>query len=235
MVLESGEVVVTNSGNGANSTNTAAVTNASNNTLVQTNQAVVNNNLNLSANTGGNSASRNTGGDNTITTGDATIVANIMNFVNNNIAGSGRLFITVVNVFGSWRGNFFGPGQEKAATEVLTQGAEPAAPPAAGRGGLAAVESTANQEDTTEVVEVVEPVSSPRLAARLARLNFGSSIINSQLESNEAVPQAVAAGSQAVFGSASAKKVIHVNLAWLMLLAPVMAVSLYTWRRKVKI
>ena len=64
------------------------------------------NNVDLYANTGGNSASRNTGGDNSITTGDATIVANIINFVNTNISGNGRLFVNVVNVFGSWFGDF---------------------------------------------------------------------------------------------------------------------------------
>jgi hypothetical protein len=35
----------------------------------------------------------------------------MVNFVNNNITGGGKLFVTVVNVFGSWLGNFVPPGQ----------------------------------------------------------------------------------------------------------------------------
>ena len=65
----------------------------------------------MSANTGNNTSSFNTGGDSNIQTGDANIVANIVNFVNNNISGNGKLFVTVVNVFGSWMGDFVTPGQ----------------------------------------------------------------------------------------------------------------------------
>lgn len=109
---DSGEISVSNLGNGADSSNNASYGGQVNNTLVQNNNASVVNNLDLSANTGGNSASRNTGGDSSISTGDASIVANIVNFVNNNIAGDGKLFVTVVNVFGSWVGDFVTPGSE---------------------------------------------------------------------------------------------------------------------------
>lgn len=112
IVNEFGEITAVNSGNGADSQNSSSVSQTSNNTLSQTNTANIVNNVNLSANTGGNSASKNTGGDSSITTGDANIVANIVNFVNNNISG-GRLYVTVVNVFGSWIGDFITPGSEK--------------------------------------------------------------------------------------------------------------------------
>jgi hypothetical protein len=115
MVGENGEIIAMNSGNGSGSTNTANVTSVNNDTTVQTNNANIVNNLNLSANTGGNETSKNTGGNNSIVTGDANIIANIVNFVNNNIAGNGRLFVTVVNVFGSWMGNLVTPGQQQAA------------------------------------------------------------------------------------------------------------------------
>ena len=115
-VNDAGEVAVTNSGNGAGSTNTGTVNQTTNNTTEQTNTANIVNNVDLSANTGGNSASRNTGGNNSITTGDASIIANIVNFVNNNISGGGMLFVNVVNVFGSWLGDFVGPGQHKDKT-----------------------------------------------------------------------------------------------------------------------
>ena len=112
-VDDGGNISVTNSNNGADTVNNATVNETSQNTLTQTNTAKIDNNLNLSANTGGNSASKNTGGDSSITTGDASIVANIVNFVNTNITSTGRLFVTVVNVFGSWLGDFVAPGQTK--------------------------------------------------------------------------------------------------------------------------
>jgi hypothetical protein len=117
-VADNGNVLI--EGNGANSQNTTGVSQTSSQTVAQNNHIVLNNNLDLTANTGGNNASKNTGGNSEIMTGDATIIANVVNFVNNNIAHGGKVFITVVNVFGSWIGDFVTPGQEKnlaAATE----------------------------------------------------------------------------------------------------------------------
>lgn len=120
IVGENGAITVKNSGNGEGSTNTINIESQDNDTITQVNNANIVNNVNLSANTGGNSASRNTGGDSTITTGDASVVASIVNFVNNNIVGSGRLFVNVINVFGSWLGNFIAPGyQEENSSNPL--------------------------------------------------------------------------------------------------------------------
>ena len=115
VVNADGTITVANSGNGAGSTNNNDVSNTSSNTLVQTNNADVNNNIQLAATTGNNNANRNTNGDNTITTGDANVVANLVNFINNNIAGDANVVITIVNVLGSWTGNFVGPDQEQEA------------------------------------------------------------------------------------------------------------------------
>lgn len=112
-VEENGEITAVNSGNGADSTNNATVNSNTSNTVVQNNDANIVNNVNLFANTGGNEASRNTGGNSHITTGDARVIANIINFVNNNITGGGKIMVTVVNVFGSWLGDFVAPGQTK--------------------------------------------------------------------------------------------------------------------------
>ncbi len=112
-VNDAGEISVSNIGNGSGSTNSGTINQTSNTTTVQTNDTVVTNTLNLSANTGGNTANKNTGGDTSIKTGDANVIANIVNFVNNNIIGNGKLYVTVVNVFGSWTGNFFTPGTKK--------------------------------------------------------------------------------------------------------------------------
>ncbi len=108
-----GEITASNGSNGSGSTNTANTSSTTNNTTSQKNSADINNTLHLTANTGGNKANDNTGGSSTIKTGDANIIANLVNFVNNNISGNGKLVVTVVNVFGSWIGDFVSPGQKK--------------------------------------------------------------------------------------------------------------------------
>lgn len=60
------------SGNGKKSDNEVNVTNANNTTVTQTNTASINLNIKSKANTGGNKANGNTGGDVKVKTGDAT-------------------------------------------------------------------------------------------------------------------------------------------------------------------
>lgn len=110
-VDENGDVVATNSGNGSGSTNTADASVSNTNNTTQDNKINLVNNVNLTANTGGNKASDNTGGASQIQTGDANVVANIVNFVNNNIVGEGKLFVTIVNILPGkqWIGNFITP------------------------------------------------------------------------------------------------------------------------------
>src|SRR5207302_1372091 len=83
-VNSNGEITATNNGNGDSSQNLASASQNSNTSTTQQNTAHVVNTLDLSANTGSNNASRNTGGNNSITTGDAKVIANLVNFVNNN-------------------------------------------------------------------------------------------------------------------------------------------------------
>jgi len=109
---ENGVMEVKNVGNGAGSENSGTLTVEDGESVTQLNDAKVVNNITLDANTGGNSASKNVGGDNMIKTGDADVKLTLMNFVNNNFVG-GRVFLTVVNVFGSWMGDLVGPGAEK--------------------------------------------------------------------------------------------------------------------------
>lgn len=110
-VTPDGTILAQNTGNGAGSTNTANVTNTNTTSTTQVNDANVVNNLTLVANTGKNDASYNTGGNSTVATGDANIMANILNFVNNNISG-GKVMVSVINVFGSWMGSFVPAGEE---------------------------------------------------------------------------------------------------------------------------
>ena len=114
VVAPDGSILAKNTGNGAGSTNTATVTNNNSTTTTQTNTANVTNNITLDANSGKNTASYNTGGASSIKTGDANVMANILNFVNNNFVG-GKVVVSVVNVFGSWLGSFVPPGGEAPA------------------------------------------------------------------------------------------------------------------------
>lgn len=77
---------LTVAGNGVNSTNNVTVNNSSATVVNQTNNANIKNNVSSNANTGGNDASFNTGGDVKIKTGDAVAKTNISNAVNLNKA-----------------------------------------------------------------------------------------------------------------------------------------------------
>ena len=218
-VNEAGEITAVNSGNGAGSTNNANITQETNNTTVQTNTANITNNLDLSANTGGNSASRNTGGDSSIETGDASIIANLVNFVNNNITGGGKLFVTVINVFGSWVGDFLPPGFSKPEVpEALADespdgvGGLPAQPSSNSNGNTHSSNDesggdSSSDENTSSFTGDIGP-----LAASIISQFTGSSF-----------PQIAGTGVEAETfrEEIAAKKVININLAWLLLLIPV--------------
>lgn len=118
-----GDVTAQNIGNGSDSQNTISTTQSANNNTIQNNIAKILNNINLISNTGGNSTSSNTGGNTAVKTGDANVIANLVNFVNNNIVGSGKLTVVTINVFGKWVGNFLSPGAHKNSlqTETVTE------------------------------------------------------------------------------------------------------------------
>ncbi len=99
-----------NSTTGADSTNQASADSTTNTSITQNNQAQVQNNVVINADTGHNSASGNTG-DGAVTTGDVNVMSNVVNYVNNNILG-GKVVIAFINVFGSWTGNVVTPGHK---------------------------------------------------------------------------------------------------------------------------
>ena len=70
------------SGNGSGSDNTITAQSTTTTTVTQTNDAQVTNNVAANADTGNNSASQNTGGDASITTGDISTQTNIQNTAN---------------------------------------------------------------------------------------------------------------------------------------------------------
>lgn len=219
-VNDAGEITVVNSGNGSGSTNTTNVNSQNNNTTVQTNTATVTNTLDLSANTGKNSTSKNTGGNNSIVTGDANIMANIVNFVNNNIIGGGTLFVTVINVFGSWFGDFVGPGITKPKPEVVANNApNPQSSPiggsavqSSGSGGSSSSHNTGTVQASVVTLTASDDEEGEVLLAFSSTTGFGGgsgSLFASSISQNgeAAVP---------VAGSST----VRINLAWLILLLP---------------
>ncbi|MBI4137220.1 hypothetical protein HY469_04115 [Candidatus Roizmanbacteria bacterium] len=114
-----GEIMATNNGNGAGSTNDISLTENNTNNLTINNTANVTNNINIDASTGNNEANYNTGGDSKIKTGDVNVAASIMNFVNTNLIGR-TLMLGIINVFGSWIGDAVPPGEDpQINTEIV--------------------------------------------------------------------------------------------------------------------
>lgn len=101
---------VGNTGNGSDSVNDASLDSTTTDTTTQTNTADLTNNLVFEANSGENLAEDNTGGDTSITTGDANIAANVFSLLNNNFVGTGTpVLLAVVNIFGDLVGDIIMP------------------------------------------------------------------------------------------------------------------------------
>lgn len=228
-----GEITVSNNGNGSQSHNTGSINQSTSNATTQNNDANIVNNIDLGANTGNNSASRNTGGDNSITTGDANIILNIINFVNNNVAGNGRLFVTLVNVFGSWDGDFVTPGQENPDNGNQEEQGN-------GTGGVANLPPTnSNSQSSNSSSDSGNSNSSSSSGSQATVLGasttankyrFGRSNANGQLASGvtDQKPSLVAEAKAADDNNANR---VNINLAWGLLLLPLYVVVRLLRRR----
>jgi len=84
--LASADTTLTITGNGSDSTSNASVAQANNTTVTQTNATNISNNVSSNANTGGNQANDNTGGNVAVHTGDATTDTQIKNTAGSNAA-----------------------------------------------------------------------------------------------------------------------------------------------------
>lgn len=73
-------------GNGADSTNTTAVTTQNNTVVSQNNNANITNNISANSSSGNNSASKNTGGDVSVDTGNSKTLVSVENTANTNTA-----------------------------------------------------------------------------------------------------------------------------------------------------
>lgn len=227
-----GNIIAQNNANGSGSTNNAGSTQNNDTNVQQANSANVSNNLTLSANTGENSTSKNTGGDNAIKTGDATVIANIVNFLNNNVTGGGKVFVTVVNVFGNWFGDFVAPGQKKTANN------SPQATPTPAIGGTNPQVAQVNTPTPTPVEEPEE--NSANLQQTVAGYIYRRRAVTRQASATTAKTvtgkyaynynpefESLSATDGSVLGSAlvnppqvAGRKVIRINLAWLILALP---------------
>lgn len=229
-----GEVTALNSGNGSNSTNTSTVNQTTNNTTSQTNTGTVTNNINLSANTGRNFATDNTGGNTTVGTGNAKIMANIVNFVNNNIAKGGKLFVTVVNVFGSWTGDFVAPGQEKRAKDNQNQGANDSSTSNNSNNNS----SSNNSQTTTTTTLTTNSASSSNVGVIGGVTNTFRGIFGSSINNNQTPPMVLGASKNQTKNDlvkpAIAKKLV-INLAWMLVILPglLLAYSLIRFSKKI--
>lgn len=239
-VDEQGEIRVVNKENGAGSENGARVNQNSETTIEQVNSAAIENTLHLSGNTGGNTASKNTGGNTTIDTGDVNILATVVNFVNTNIMGGGRLFVTVVNVFGSWLGNFRGPGVEAEETEVADQGAPQEQLPvevldpqmsqensSASQERLASHQGTSSNSTTSSDPDLAKSLEAPDAIGRVLGVR------------TDQTPPDLTTQNLADVGAVSiptlaktVKDTLEINLAYLVLLAPPAAIYFILRRRR---
>lgn len=217
-VDEYGQVYVSNADNGTGSENNAQANVSDSNTINQENNAKIVNNVDLSANTGGNTSSFNTGGDSTIVTGDANIIANIVNFVNNNIIGAGNLFVTVINVFGSWVGDFIGPGQTKttAQTESAIGGSGQIYNNESDNSSSLSQDQT---QDTTQETLTQDSVLASAIGARTEKIKglFAGVKIG-----NDGQSENIAYAADQVSGEVAGDKIININLAYLLLFVPVL-------------
>jgi len=116
-IPQTSQAQATNNQTGAGSENTSSTTDSNNETISNTNDAKIENNIKIIADTGDNSGSYNTLGGG-VTTGDAQAALSLVNFVNNNIVGK-KLVVLVVNVLDQWIGDVI-PPQENNNTDSNT-------------------------------------------------------------------------------------------------------------------
>ena len=221
-IEDNGDISLANKDNGSDSNNSITLNSDSSSEIVQENTAIIVNNLDLSANTGGNTADKNMNGDTSIETGDADIVANIVNFVNNNITGGGRLFVNVVNVFGSWVGDFVSPGESKSESVASADDS-----PAVGGAQNSPNESSQNggSNTTQKGSSVVFAASDTIVAAVASAVRTSGNRVNtkaiSTTDSNNDGEVITMVASESIISDADPTKTLNVNLAWITMLIPV--------------
>ncbi len=223
---------VNNSGNGAGSTNNTTVNNSTNNTTVQNNTAKVTNNLDLSANTGNNETNDNIGGDNVIKTGDAQVIANLVNFVNNNVAGGGKMMVTVVNVFGSWMGDLVTPGQKKQEKTVAQNTVNNESH--VGGQNVTPTPRTSTETSTASNESQTLGTTNTQNTTNDSKVLGTSSTTSNNTENKKLLAAGYESDLSRLVGGASTTsetpKSVTLNLAWALLLVP--ALALFAFKKR---
>lgn len=217
IVDENGMITASNVGNGSGSDNTSDVLLSNVDNTTQSNNADIHNTLNLSANTGGNQASNNTGGDSNIKTGDAKIVANLVNFVNNNIKGNGKLFVTVVNVFGSWFGDFVSPGKTK---EVDNTDHATGSPSLSNNSSTQTVNTQSSTASNATAGDNDNSVSKAIFAKASFTAFAKPKISGKEQKTTKALVKGATSDKVNTLGASDSDGKIKINLAWLVILIP---------------
>jgi hypothetical protein len=143
--------------------------------------------------------------------------------------GSGKLFVTVVNVFGSWLGDFVGPGQTKE-DDLADNNPNPGLGGSSDGSNSSSNSSSDSQSSgssgggssssDSQVLSLNTPTSKiKKLGNILASAQIGG---NSDPESN----------ADSSLNEESGKKVLKVNLAWGLLTIPFGLLYLGIRRRK---
>jgi hypothetical protein len=202
-----GEIRVENTASGRDTENSASVRSDNEIGLSQTNTADITNNLSLSVSTGRNEISQTAQGESRIMTGNATIIANMVNFVNNNIVGGSKLVVAIVNVFGSWFGNFVTPGSSDPS-EPANPTPPPASDNAGGIGGSNSDSGTSEPSSSNTPEGQNLAVTVIRATSQVAGLTIENQE-GSLSESLGANPQNQIVGNKNTL-----------NLAWLIALVP---------------
>ncbi len=118
--ISSGNANASNNTTGFNSDNISEVMGSLTVDITNNNNGDLLNDLDLAAISGNNSASDNTGSS-YIETGDADIIANLINFLNTNIF-TNEFYLGVINVYGDWNGNLILPQYADSGNNLASGG-----------------------------------------------------------------------------------------------------------------
>ena len=174
--------------------------------------------------------------------------------MNNNISGDGTLYITVVNVFGSWVGDFVSPGYEKEPETLAHESTDyqapmPPAPPQtlanneAGIGGYFADNNSAANEDQNDPEADQENSNQAadnqeEIDDELVAIGVVSGKSTTQISGLTSLRELIAPQADALTGSYTStqndnnsSKTVQINLAWLVLFVPAIAILLLLRKR----
>lgn len=155
-------IVIQNENTGAGSQNNATLAVENSTDIDIQNEAAIDNDVKIEANTGNNSASYNTGSGN-VETGDVNILANIFNLANLSVI-SDNFVLFVINIFGDWNGDI--TDKDTGGTEDTDSG-----------GG------TTNNGSNDVVITPVVAGSNARL--RVANVGAAATVTEIAVEENE--------------------------------------------------